>query len=83
MDLVQQLQRQLIKLPQWINVTLTEPIVREHQVLPNRTHPIMQSATNSAQGVILTAIKVVTAEDKLVQDGVEENEEAKKAKIEP
>ncbi|KAF4653053.1 hypothetical protein FOZ61_009248 [Perkinsus olseni] len=85
MDLVQQLQRQLIKLPQWINVTLTEPIVREHQVLPNRTHPIMQSATNSAQGFILTAIKVVTAaEDKLVQDGVAENEEeAKKAKTEP
>ncbi|EER05671.1 conserved hypothetical protein [Perkinsus marinus ATCC 50983] len=87
MDLVQQLQRRLIKAPGWINVTLAEPILREHQVLPNRTHPIMQSATNSAQGFILTATKVVTKEDMVTPEAGEEKEdeeeegETKKAKI--
>ncbi|KAF4676643.1 hypothetical protein FOL47_005796 [Perkinsus chesapeaki] len=71
MDLVQRLQRELIKSEEWINVSLTEPIVREHQVLPNRTHPIMQSATNSAQGFLLTATKVVAPSkqsDSIVED---------------
>ncbi|KAJ2344194.1 tRNA (adenine(58)-N(1))-methyltransferase non-catalytic subunit trm6, partial [Coemansia sp. RSA 2671] len=40
--------------PEFLNVQLTESWLREYQVLPNRTHPLMN--TSGGGGFILSAI---------------------------
>jgi tRNA A58 N-methylase Trm61 len=41
-----------------INVTMTETFFREHQVMDQRTHPLMQSEVHLFQGFIVSCMKV-------------------------
>jgi len=43
---------------QWLHIRMEELFLREHQVLPQRTHPKMQSSVALFQGFLLSAIRV-------------------------
>lgn len=43
---------------EFINVTMTETFFREHQIMDQRTHPLMQSEIDLCQGFIVTCMKV-------------------------
>ena len=43
----------------YINVQLTEQMMREHEILKDRTHPVMNQSVCLFQGFILSAIKVM------------------------
>jgi hypothetical protein len=43
---------------EYLNVTMTETFFREHQIMDQRTHPLMQSEVNLCQGFIVTCMKV-------------------------
>ena len=45
---------------EYINVLMTEVLMREHQVLENRTHPIMSPEILTFNGFIVTATKVLS-----------------------
>ncbi|KAJ2547124.1 tRNA (adenine(58)-N(1))-methyltransferase non-catalytic subunit trm6, partial [Coemansia sp. RSA 1836] len=49
----------LLQLPDFLNVRLTESWLREYQVLPSRTHPMMN--TSGGGGFILSAIHLAPA----------------------
>jgi hypothetical protein len=42
----------------FINVQLTEQMLREHEIVKERTHPIMKQSIALFRGFILSAIKV-------------------------
>lgn len=42
----------------FINVQLTEQMLREHEILKDRTHPVMNQSASLFHGFILSAIKV-------------------------
>ena len=42
----------------YINVQLTEQMLREHEILIDRTHPVMNQSANLFQGFVLSAVKV-------------------------
>jgi len=43
---------------QYINFSMTETLLREHQIMDQRSHPLMQSEVQLFQGFIVTCIKV-------------------------
>ena len=43
----------------YLNVQLTEQMLREHEILKERTHPIMKQSIGLFKGFILSAIKVL------------------------
>jgi tRNA (adenine-N(1)-)-methyltransferase non-catalytic subunit len=65
---------QMRKSEECIAVDLTESWLREHQVLPSRTHPMM--TTSGSGGYVLSAIRVLLPEPTPMQ--VEEPEEEEK-----
>jgi tRNA A58 N-methylase Trm61 len=42
----------------YLNVQLTEQMLREHEIIKERTHPIMKQSIGLFKGFILSAIKV-------------------------
>jgi hypothetical protein len=42
----------------WVNVTMQEVLLREHQVLENRTHPIMTAVLKMFDGWVVAGLKV-------------------------
>ena len=44
----------------YLNVQLTEQMLREHEIVKERTHPIMKQSVGLFKGFILSAIKVCT-----------------------
>ena len=53
-----ELQRKLRSGAAWVNVTMQEVFVREHQVLENRTHPVMNAVLKIFDGWVVAALKV-------------------------
>ena len=51
-------QRALRSRSGFINVGMREVLLREHQILPDRTHPLMQSQVQLFQGFLISATKV-------------------------
>jgi hypothetical protein len=52
------IQETLRKHTSFVNVTMNEIFFREHQVLDQRTHPVMTAVSNLFEGFIVAAIKV-------------------------
>ena len=51
-------QKKLRTYKNFLNVNMTEILTREHQIMPDRTHPLMQSSVQLLQGFIVSAFKV-------------------------
>mmetsp|Transcript_127038 Transcript_127038/g.290675 ORF Transcript_127038/g.290675 Transcript_127038/m.290675 type:complete len:118 (+) Transcript_127038:974-1327(+) len=43
----------------FVNIRLEEFWLREYQVLPQRTHPLMNAQTNLVSGFVLSGVKII------------------------
>jgi len=77
-QIVTDLQNQLRDLPQFLGAAVTEMWLRRYQVLPGRTHPLMNMSGSG--GFILHTIKIY--DDPTAQSVVVHRQKAKKAKLE-